>query len=82
LQELNSLRKNYGEGEEVGAVLDSVVGNSVVAGLVVVSDGVVALGLVAGATVSVFCSQATSRPALARMQMYFFIVVIEEPVFV
>ena len=30
--------------------------------------------LAAGATVSVFCSQAARRAALARMQMYFFIV--------
>lgn len=29
---------------------------------------------VAGATVSVFCSQAAKSAALARMQMYFFIV--------
>ena len=28
----------------------------------------------AGATVSVFCSQAVNRAALARMQIYFFIV--------
>jgi hypothetical protein len=49
--------------------------------VMVVSDGAVSLGLAAGVTVSVFCSQAASRPALARMQMYFFIVVVEEPVF-
>jgi hypothetical protein len=30
-------------------------------------------GLVAGATVSVFCSQAASSAATAKMQMYFFI---------
>jgi hypothetical protein len=30
-------------------------------------------GLAAGVTVSVFCSQAASNAALARMQMYFFI---------
>jgi hypothetical protein len=30
-------------------------------------------GLVAGATVSVFCSQAASSAAPAKMQMYFFI---------
>jgi hypothetical protein len=73
--------KNYGEGEEVGAVVDSVVGDSVAEVVVLVSDEAVSLGLAAGVTVSVFCSQAASRPALARMQMYFFIVVVEEPVF-
>lgn len=52
------------------------------AGLVVVSAGDVSLGLAAGSVVSVFCSQAASRAALARMQMYFFIVVVEAPVFV
>ncbi len=47
---------------------------------VVVSVGVVAVvvsgdavGLAAGAVVSVFCSQAASSAAPARMQMYFFI---------
>ena len=30
-------------------------------------------GFVAGATVSVFCSQAASKAAPAKMQMYFFI---------
>jgi F0F1-type ATP synthase membrane subunit c/vacuolar-type H+-ATPase subunit K len=59
-----------------------VVGNSAAAGLVVVSAGAVAPGLAAGVTVSVFCSQAANRPALVRMQMYFFIVVVEKPVFV
>ena len=32
-----------------------------------------AAGEAAGATVSVFCSHATRRAALARMQIYFFI---------
>jgi hypothetical protein len=59
------------------------VGDSVVvSGLVVVSAGDVSLGLAAGSVVSIFCSQAASKAALARMQMYFFIVVIEAPVFV
>jgi hypothetical protein len=57
------------------------VGDSVV-GLVVVSAGDISLGLAAGVTVSVLCSQAASRAALARIQMYFFIVVVEAPVFV
>jgi Flp pilus assembly protein TadB len=52
-------------------------GASVAAGLVtsvVAGGGVVGVGLVAGATVSVFCSQAARSAAPARMQMYFFIV--------
>jgi flagellar biosynthesis protein FliQ len=53
-----------------------VVVDSVPAGLmvvVVVSVEVVAVGLAAGVTVSVFCSQAATNAAPARMQMYFFI---------
>jgi hypothetical protein len=46
----------------------AVVGS---AGLVA---GVVAAGLAAGSVVSVFCSHAARSAALARMQMYFFIV--------
>ena len=46
--------------------------------MVVVVDSVVletvALGLAAGVTVSFFCSQAAKSAALARMQIYFFIV--------
>jgi hypothetical protein len=53
------------------------VGDSV-AGLVIVSAGDVSLGLAAGVTVSCLCSQAASRAALARMQMYFFIVVVKK----
>jgi hypothetical protein len=55
---------------------DSVVVVVVVVGGVVASGEAVAAGLPAGVTVSVFCSQAASRAALARMQMYFFIVVV------
>jgi len=55
----------------IGAEASGVgVGVSVV--VVVVSSGEAA-GLLAGATVSVFCSQAASNAAPARMQMYFFI---------
>jgi hypothetical protein len=71
MQDVRKLKpacKNYEEGEEAG---DSVAGDSTAAGLVVVSAGDVSLGLAAGVTVSVFCSQAASRAALARMQMYF-----------
>lgn len=66
----------YGVAVAVAAG-DSVVaaGDSVVV-VVVVSVEVVALGLAAGATVSVFCSQAASNAAPARMQIYLFIVVI------
>jgi len=62
--------------ESAGDVLvDSVL---VAAGLVasVVVAGVVAAGLAAGSVVSVFCSHAARRAALARMQMYFFIVIL------
>jgi hypothetical protein len=55
----------------VVVVVDSLPAGLVV--VVVVSDEVVPLGLAAGATVSVFCSQAASSAAPARMQMYFFI---------
>jgi hypothetical protein len=41
--------------------------------VVVVSAEVVPLGLALGVTVSVFCSQAASSAAPARMQIYFFI---------
>jgi hypothetical protein len=56
---------------------DSVTaaGASVAAGLISVAAGaVVGAGVIAGATVSVFCSHAASSAALARMQMYFFII--------
>jgi hypothetical protein len=44
--------------------------------LVVVVEVDVSLGLAAGVTVSVFCSQAARSAAVARRQkMYFFIVV-------
>ena len=58
---------------------DSAVaaGASVAAGLVIsvaAGGGVVGVGLVAGVTVSVFCSHAARSAAPARTQMYFFIV--------
>jgi hypothetical protein len=59
-------------GESVMAAAVSVAG-----GLVISVDeggGVVGVGLVAGVTVSVFCSHAARSAAPARMQMYFFIV--------
>ena len=65
--------------ESVESAGDSVVtaGASVAAGLVIsviAGGGVVGVGLVAGVTVSVFCSHAARSAAPARMQMYFFIV--------
>jgi hypothetical protein len=52
--------------------------------VVVVSAGVVVVvvsgvGLAAGVTDSVFCSHAASNAALAKMQMYFVIVIVEKP---
>jgi hypothetical protein len=47
----------------------------VVVVVVVVSAVAVAVGLAAGSVVSVFCSHAARSAALARMQMYFFIVI-------
>jgi hypothetical protein len=64
-------------GDSVVVAGDSVVvaGASVAAGLVsVVAGALVGAGVVAGVTVSVFCSHAARSAAPARMQMYFFIV--------
>jgi len=65
-------------GVSVVSAGDSVVaaGASVSAGLVVsvVTGALVGAGVVAGATFSVFCSQATRSAAPVRMQMYFFII--------
>jgi hypothetical protein len=51
------------------------VGDAVGDVVVVVSE-VVAVGLAAGSVVSVFFSHAARSAALARMQMYFFIMVV------
>jgi hypothetical protein len=59
-----------GELVVVVVVVSEVPGLEVV--VVVVSD-VVPLGLAAGATVSVFCSQAASNAAPAKIQMSLFI---------
>ena len=40
--------------------------------------GVVAAGLAAGSVVSVFCSHAVRRAALAKKHMYFFIMIVRE----
>ena len=55
-------------------VEDSVVEAGLVASVVV--GGLVAAGVAAGSVVSVFCSHAARSAALARMQMYFFILVV------
>ena len=50
--------------------------------MVVASAGLVvavASGEAAGVAVSVFCSHAASNAALARMQMYFFIIICGRP---
>jgi len=62
-------------GVVITVVLFSVVVSLVVAGgfTTVVLFSVVSAGEAAGVTVSVFCSHATRRAALARMQIYFFI---------
>ena len=61
-------------GDSVVAAEDSVV----VAGLVtaVVAGGLVGAGVAAGSVVSVFCSHAARSTALARMQMYFFMMLV------
>jgi hypothetical protein len=72
-------RRIYGVGDASAGDSVVVAGDSVVeAGLVasVVVGGLVAAGLAAGSVVSVFCSHAARSAALARMQMYFFIVLI------
>ncbi len=89
LRKLNSLPKNYGAGVEVVVVVDSVfvslLGEEVV--LIVVFDSVLlevaGEGLMivvllsffsaGGFTVVSFCSQAASKAAPARIQIYFFI---------
>jgi hypothetical protein len=76
------IRRIYGVGEASAgdSVVDVPVEDSVdEAGLVasvVDAGGLVAAGLAAGSVVSVFCSHAASSAALARMQIYFFIVLI------
>jgi hypothetical protein len=65
-------------GDSVVPVVVVVEDSVVEAGLVdsVVVGGLVAAGVAAGSVVSVFCSHAARSAALARMQMYFFIVLI------
>jgi F0F1-type ATP synthase membrane subunit c/vacuolar-type H+-ATPase subunit K len=60
---------------------DAAGDSEVPAGLSVVVGGVVAAGLAAGSVVSVFCSHAARRAALARMQMYFFMIMVREGTF-
>jgi hypothetical protein len=62
-------------GDSVVVAGDSVVVAGLVAS-VVAAGGLVAAGLAAGSVVSVFCSHAARSAALARMQIYIFIVLI------
>lgn len=55
-------------------VVSVVEAGGVVASVVV--GGLVGAGVTAGSVVSVFCSHAARSAAPARMQMYFFIVLI------
>lgn len=59
-------------GDSVVAAAASAEGGLVIS--VAAGGGVVGVGLVAGVTVSVFCSHAARSAAPARMQIYFFIV--------
>jgi hypothetical protein len=58
------------------SVVDGLVDSGTGGVVSVVVAGVVAAGLAAGSVVSVFCSHAARRAALARMQIYFFIIVV------
>src|SRR6266513_254220 len=71
-------RRIYGVGDASAGESVVVAGDSLVdAGMVAsVVGGLVAAGLAAGSVVSVFCSHAARSAALARMQIYFFIVLI------
>jgi hypothetical protein len=61
-------------GDSTVAAGDSIVVGGLVASLV--AGGLVGAGVAAGSVVSVFCSHAARSAALARMQMYFFIMLI------
>ena len=58
------------------SVVDGLVDSGTGGVVSVVVAGVVAAGLAAGSVVSVFCSHAARTAALARMQIYFFIIVV------
>ena len=58
------------------SVVDGLVDSGTGGVVSVVVAGVVAAGLAAGSVVSVFCSHAARSAALARTQMYFFIVLV------
>jgi hypothetical protein len=73
-------------GDSVVVAGDSTVpaagDSAAAAGLValVVDGGLVGAGVATGSVVSVFCSHAARSAALARMQMYFFIVLVRESI--
>jgi hypothetical protein len=67
-------------GDSVVAAGDSTVPAALVSvaegGALVAAGGLVEAGVAAGSVVSVFCSHAARSAALARIQMYFFIVLV------
>ena len=80
IESANGFSRDQGVGDGDVASAGLVVVVVVSAGLVVVvgaSAVAVAAGLAAaGSVVSVFCSHAARSAALARMQMYFFMVIV------
>ena len=63
-------------GDSVTAAGDSAAAAGLLTEVAAAGGGVVGAGVAAGSVVSVFCSHATRSAALARMQMYFFIVLV------
>jgi hypothetical protein len=67
-------------GDSLVAAGDSTVPAALVSvaegGALVAAGGLVEAGVAAGSVVSVFCSHAARSAALARIQMYFFIVLV------
>jgi hypothetical protein len=68
VSEVAGVAVSIGVAVAIGLIVAIGVDSVVLVVVVVASDGEAA-----GATVSVFCSQAARSAALARMQMYFFI---------
>ncbi len=63
-------------GDSVVAAGDSAAAAGLLTPVAAAGGGVVGAGVAAGSVVSVFCSHAARSAALARMQMYFFIVLV------
>ncbi len=55
---------------------DSAAAAGLLTPVAAAGGGVVGAGVAAGSVISVFCSHAARSAALARMQMYFFIVLV------